>query len=69
MKIQAIFESGNKRVVLKPETDEEKKLLAAVTQGPLDCVVDTKYEGHISHQMVEIVSITLVPVVEQPAKG
>jgi hypothetical protein len=61
MRIEAIFTTGSQRIVLTPESAEEKKLLGSVLSGDIEGRVNVKFEGHYSHQSAEVVYIDLRP--------
>lgn len=72
MKVTAIFGEGDPVIQLWPENDREKRLLGAVVPHGAECEVHTKYEGHFSHQNMEVVRLILkapVSITEPPGTG
>lgn len=66
MKVQAIFESGDHRIVLEPESAAERALLASVLRDDLVGVVTSKRVGYRSDGEPELVRITLQPAPPVP---
>ncbi len=60
MKIKAVFETDSApRIELIPETPQEQLLLGSVLGEDVHGRVHVAHEGHHTHRLAKIVSITL----------
>lgn len=59
MKVQAIFEGSQARLVLAAESVAEQRFLAVFMAGTVDATVRVEYEGHESHARIKVAIVTL----------
>jgi hypothetical protein len=59
MKVQAIFEGNQTKLVLIAETTAEQRMLAVFMPGPVDAAVQIEHEGHDSYARIKKATVTL----------